>query len=230
MNSSSAGTAATAFWIVSSEQATRSCTLYRPRAFPRRSAAKPLAASAKAPDRKSPSASPPPGGVASARGGVVGGGTGGAVDGGAAAVAGGRVASGDGLGAAGIVVGVATDAGVARGPTTTGAACAGRRTGKLRGRAAGRRSGIAGRNCGSQRSARGRSGGRAAPIDEADGLRSASRAARSSLLGREPGTVRCSSAWPWSDGTDGTSSNDDSAGAAGAGAKDTVAVLGSASD
>src|SRR3989442_14290962 len=85
MNSSSAGTAATAFWIVSSEQATRSCTLYRPRAFPRRSAAKPLAASAKAPDRKSPSASPPPGGVAFARGGGAGGGGGRGAGGGGAA-------------------------------------------------------------------------------------------------------------------------------------------------
>src|SRR5437773_7431505 len=129
MNSSSAGTAATAFWIVSSEQATRSCTLNRPRAFPRRSSAKELAASPKAPDRRSPRASPPGGGVAFARGAVVGGGV---VDGGAAAVAGGRVAGSDGLGAASIVVAVgsATEGGVALGPTAPGAACAGRRTRK----------------------------------------------------------------------------------------------------
>src|SRR5438034_1927124 len=136
MNSSSAGTAATAFWIVSSEQATRSCTLNRPRAFPRRSSAKELAASPKAPDRRSPRASPPVGGVAFARGAVVGGGVPGplgamgSVDGGgAAAVAGGRVAWSDGLGAAGIVVavGAATEGGGALGPTATGAACAGRR-------------------------------------------------------------------------------------------------------
>src|SRR5438445_3689635 len=121
MNSSSAGTAATAFWIVSSEQATRSCTLYRPRAFPRRSAANARAASPKAPDRRSPRASPPAGGVAFARGAVVGGG--------GTAVAGGRVAWGDGLGAAGIVVavGAGTEGGVDVGPAATGAACAGRR-------------------------------------------------------------------------------------------------------
>src|SRR5437773_6914138 len=103
MNNSSAGTAATAFWIVSSEQATRSCTLKRPLALPRSSAAKLPAASAKAPDRRSPRPSPLTGGGTSARGAVVGGGTGGIVEGGAAAVAGGRVASGDGLAAAIVV-------------------------------------------------------------------------------------------------------------------------------
>src|SRR6185295_13141520 len=132
MKSSSSGTAATAFWMVSSEQATRSCTLKRPRAFVLRSAAKPLAASPKAPERKSPRASPPAGGGVFVRGAVVGGVTGGTVVGGGAVVTGGRVTWVVGPEDVGIVVavGTATDGGAAVGPIATGAAWAGRRTRK----------------------------------------------------------------------------------------------------
>src|SRR5260221_2747850 len=89
MKSSSAGTAATAFWTVSSEQATRSCTLYLPRAPPCSSAAKARAAPAYPPARRRPRASPDAAGGAVVRGVVVGVG-GGVVGRGLATVTGGR--------------------------------------------------------------------------------------------------------------------------------------------